>query len=280
MKLITRIYIFIISLVCISFFSQAQIPNQLKAACWISPSFSQNGTERPPVTFEKSFQTNKPIRSAKLYITSHGIYEARTNGQRVAEDYFTPGYTTYEKRLQYQVYEIKDQLAKSNSIKVTVADGWWRGYIKYTQNNYGTDLALLCALEIIYTDNSSEIIQTDKSWTCASGKIRYSDMYNGEKIDKSYITKEPSAVEVVNASKDILIPSSSPAVKKHERFTAIKSYGDSIYDFGQNIAGWIRFNVQGQRKDSIVIKYAEVLDNSNDLYTKPLRAAKATDVLS
>ena len=34
------------------------------------------------------------------------MYEAQINGKRVGDAYLTPGWTSYNKRLQYQVYDV------------------------------------------------------------------------------------------------------------------------------------------------------------------------------
>ena len=43
---------------------------------------------------------------ARAYVTSHGLYELHLNGQRVGDQLFTPGWTSYNKRLQYQTYDV------------------------------------------------------------------------------------------------------------------------------------------------------------------------------
>ena len=52
--------------------------------------------------------------------------------------------------------------------------------------------------------------------------------------------------------------------------------GCTILDFGQNLVGWVRFDVQGERGTKITLRHAEVLENG-ELGTRPLRNARATD---
>jgi len=79
------------------------------------------------IVFTKAFMTRPAIRSAKLYMTAHGIYEASLNGKRIGEAYFAPGYTSYDKRLQYQIYELTQSIRSKNQLQVTVAGGWYSG---------------------------------------------------------------------------------------------------------------------------------------------------------
>ena len=84
-------------------------------AKWIEPGYVEDSVMRPSPMFRKQFSANKKIVSATAYITSHGLYEAQINGKRVGDDYFTPGWTAYKKRLQYQEYDVTSLLAKGNN---------------------------------------------------------------------------------------------------------------------------------------------------------------------
>ena len=83
-------------------------------ADWIEVGWEEDPKAfKPCPFFRRDFTLDKKVRSARLYITSHGLYEAWLNGQRVGDQVFTPGYTAYDKRLQYQVYDVTKLLQKS-----------------------------------------------------------------------------------------------------------------------------------------------------------------------
>ncbi|HVZ26985.1 MAG TPA: alpha-L-rhamnosidase N-terminal domain-containing protein, partial [Sediminibacterium sp.] len=152
-------------------------------AKWIQPGFAEDETLRPCPLFRKTFTTQKKIISAFAYITAHGMYEAHINGKRVGDAYFTPGWTAYQKRVQYQVYDVTDLLQRGeNAIAVTLANGWYRGVIGFSnhRNVYGSDIALLLQLEIQYSDGSKDKIVSDESWKSSTGAIRSAEIYNGE----------------------------------------------------------------------------------------------------
>src|SRR5580704_7747186 len=77
-------------------------------AKWIQPGYKEEAAERPSPLFRKEFANSKKLRSATAYITAHGLYEAMINGRRIGDAFLTPGWTSYEKRLQYQVYDVTD----------------------------------------------------------------------------------------------------------------------------------------------------------------------------
>src|SRR6185436_4969825 len=51
-----------------------------------------------------------------------------------------------------------------------------------------------------------------------------------------------------------------------------------ILDLGQNLAGWIKMQVQGKKGDKVTLRFAESLQPNGELYTKNLRDAIVTDI--
>ena len=78
-----------------------------------SANFIAAGKKWIPVSpyFKKNIDLRGEVRSAKLYISSLGVFEAKINGVRVGEDYMTPGWTVYNKRLQYFTYDVTDKMS-------------------------------------------------------------------------------------------------------------------------------------------------------------------------
>src|SRR6185312_17176157 len=77
-----------------------------RRAVWIQPGFQEDSAFRPCPIFRKEFDIDEPVKSATVTISAHGLYEARLDDHRIGNDWFTPGYTDYHKRLQYQQYEV------------------------------------------------------------------------------------------------------------------------------------------------------------------------------
>ena len=77
-----------------------------------------------------------------------------------------------------------------------------------------------------------------------------------------------------------LVPSTSVPVKRIEEIIPIKIWttpnGTLVADMGQNMVGWVRLKVQGEKGNTITLKYAEVLDKEGEFYTDNLRSAEAT----
>lgn len=263
------------------------------SASWITPGFEDDSLRSSPL-FRKEFTSNKKIKSAIAYITAHGLYEAQINQKRIGDAYFTPGWTSYNKRLQYQVYDVTNLVKEGdNAIGVTLGNGWYRGNFSFTNKNiYGKDIAMLFQLDIVYTDGTTSRIISDESWKSSTGAIRYSEIYAGEMIDArmektgwtaaGYNDAAWSPVKKANFSKDILIGTYNELIKKHETFHPVKIFktptGEQVIDFGQNLVGWVILKAKGRTGDRITVSHAEVLDKNGNFYTENLRSAKAQDI--
>ncbi|MBN1936862.1 MAG: alpha-L-rhamnosidase N-terminal domain-containing protein, partial [Anaerolineae bacterium] len=126
------------------------------AAQWIEPDIEEDvSVSNPCPLLRKTFSTDGAVKTARLYVTCHGLYEIEMNGQKTGAEVLAPGWTVYAKRLHYQTYDVTDQLvAGENALGVTLADGWYRGNLGFRgqRNTYGDKLALLLQLKVEYAD--------------------------------------------------------------------------------------------------------------------------------
>jgi alpha-L-rhamnosidase len=274
----------------VNFWKMALLKPTDWTAKWIQNNYVSDTTGGPSPMFRKVFTLDHKIRAAHLYISAHGVFEAQINGKRVGNDYFTPGWTSYNKRIQYQVYDVTSMLKKGdNATGVTIGDGWYRGYTYNRKKDvYGKKLALLYQLEVVYTNGKRQVITSDKSWKVAYGPIRSSSFFDGEVYDArkekngwsdaAYRNLTWDTVKTDETIKDNLIATSGPTVKKHEKFLPLKVFttpeGDRVVDFGQNLVGWVQFKLKGSPGDTLRLFHAEVLDQKGNFYTKNLRTAK------
>ena len=96
---------------------------------WIRPK--EDMGDVCPV-FQKKWKTDKTVKKAELYLTALGVYEAKLNGKPVGEFVLAPGWTTYEKRLQYQRYDVTGLLKEENELDVILGKGWYSSQMPYT----------------------------------------------------------------------------------------------------------------------------------------------------
>jgi len=251
--------------------------------------------ELPPSPYlRKEFTVDNKIKRATVYATALGLYELRINGKRVGGDYFTPGWTDYNKRLYYQSYDVTDMIAEGgNAVGVILAKGWYAGYIgsKRRKNFYGKDPRLLVQLEIENADGSIKTIATDKSWKAYYGPIVETDFLMGETYDsrKEMPSWDSSGfddsnwheVAVAEKYKGILGAYPGVTVQKimelQPKKVAEPKKGVYVFDMGQNFAGWVRLKAKGKTDEKIALRFAEMLNPDGTIYTTNLRGARCTD---
>lgn len=274
----------------VNFWQTGLLKAQDWTAQWIT-SARADTVEGPGPLFRKVFSTNAGLKSATLYMTAHGVYEAQLNGKRIGKDYLAPGWTSYSKRLLYQSYDVTNLMnAGQNALGFTLGDGWYRGHIGFEEKMgyYGNQLGALVQLELEYTDGTRKTIQSDGSWKYSMGPILASDLYNGETYDArlekngwsavNYNDKGWKPVQVLEAGKEALVSSISPLPRKHEQFKVLKMIktpkGEVVLDFGQNLVGWVQFKLRAKAGTTLQLEHAEVLDKNGNFYTENLRKAK------
>jgi len=259
----------------------------------ISPASNVDQTEPAPAALlRRSFQLDKPVTQARLYVTALGVHDTALNGAAVSDALLEPGWTAYRHRLLYAVHDVTALLrVGENVLSAAVGDGWWRGGLTWLERRgaYGKTTALLAQLEIRLADGSELTIATDHSWRGTTGTVRSADLYNGTDTD---LRCEPtgwrelgfddSGWEAVTA---LPLPvgleaRSAPPVRVVEvRKIEPHALPDGVLriDAGQNLTGYVRLTVQGPAGATIRVRHAELLGAGGELYTATLRKAKSVD---
>ena len=224
------------------------------------------------------------IKSARLYATALGLYEITINGKKAGDLFFAPFWTSYQKTLEYQIYDVKDLLSEGeNIIEMTLGKGWFRGRFGYKgqSNHYGTESAGWLNLVIEYDDGSRYIFATDNTWESHNSYITDSEIYDGETVDFTRALDKKFPVKAVDWDFKTLVLQQNEPVRMIEEIkpvsVSVAPNGETVVDFGQNLTGLVRFIANGNSGDTVTIRYAEVLQDDGCLYTDNLRTAKATD---
>ena len=228
---------------------------------------------------EKRFTAHAGER-AVLKVTALGLYFAEINGVRVGDAYLTPGWTSYNKMLQVQEYDVTALLKEGeNVLSLTVGEGWYCGPLTWERKRsfYGKQSAV-CA-DLIFADRT---VSTDESWTARESVIRASGIYDGETQDFTAECKPLTVCEVA-FDKSVLVPQISEPVRNVERLPVKEVIhtpaGELVYDFGQNMAGVVEIRTPENFYGTLTLQFAEILVNGN-FYTDNLRSAKATDTFT
>ncbi len=240
-------------------------------ADWINPELALDEKTRQPASIlRKIFKIDRynPECRARLYITCHGMYEARINGRRVGSFVLAPGVDDYKKRLQVQCYDLDGLLAEGeNELLVTLGDGLYRGNngIDGCRNLSGKDISLLCQLEI----DGRPVVCSDKSWEASqSGILRENDTELGETQDaRMEKITDWHGVKTEHFGYDNLVCTESLPICEKERFAGKIIHtpnGETVVDFGQNIAGYTLVKLTAESGQTITLWHGETLDENGN----------------
>lgn len=254
----------------------------------------------PPVPYlRKEIQLEGPVKSARLYATALGIYDFLINGERIGEDFLNPGWTNYHKRVNYQAFDVTDQLMEGvNTLGSVLSYGWYSGYLGYAllvglprvKGFYGDVPRMMAQLEVLYEDGRKAIFGTDGSWKASGGPILESDLLAGETYDARLELEgwSENGYDDTDWEKVAEFPSPGIRIRLHpgepvrviERITPVKVSRrpeGTLFDMGQNFAGTIELKIKGKAGDKVTITYGEMLHPDGRLMTENLRMARATD---
>ncbi|HEY0453534.1 family 78 glycoside hydrolase catalytic domain [Actinophytocola sp.] len=248
---------------------------------------------QPAPLLRKGFTVSKPVADARLLTTALGLHETRLNGQRVGADVLAPGWTDYNKRLQYKVFDVTGQLRQGdNALGAWLGNGWYSGSLGFAGNQrYGTQPWYSAQLRITFTDGTATTIRTDNSWKVTAGPIRADDLYHGESYDArlavsgwdgpGFDDSGWTAPLVRTGAKPTLVSQVDAGVTVQRDFRPVAitqpRAGVWVFDLGQNFTGWNRLAVRGPAGTTVTMRHAEVLGADGTVYTANLRAAQATD---
>ncbi|MGN1163913.1 MAG: family 78 glycoside hydrolase catalytic domain [Candidatus Ornithospirochaeta sp.] len=246
-------------------------------AGWISGNYRADKKKRYPVDcFRKRFSLSS-VKKARLYITACGLYEARLNGKRIGDFSMAPGHTDYTRRVQLQTYDVTELLEKGNNeLSVSLADGWYRGSCGAwgLKNQYGKETKFIAQLETTHDEGSVQIVSTDGTWEWSNdGPIRFADNQDGEIVDAALV---PSYSSKAKETYHSVVPTASNNVyvTEHERFVPkamTTPSGKTVLDFGQNITGYIEFDVTAKKGQRIFLRFGEMLDKDGEFTQKNIQ---------
>jgi alpha-L-rhamnosidase len=268
----------------IAWFETAKLDENWLAE-WISPEFGDNQIH--PILY-RHFDLPAHAVAARAYICGLGLYHFELNGKKVGDEYFTPYCNAYDQWMQYQTFDITDQLTTgTNLISVMLGNGWYKG--RYGSGGgvaeiYGSHFALLCEIRITLANGESLIVSSDSSWKAQPSPVIVSDIFDGEEYD-ARITKivpapnaftfnvKPAAIDMSRLEARRSLP-----VRIMEELKPVAIIqtpaGETVLDMGQNMTGWVRFKTSAPKGTRIHLQFGEILQGGN-FFRENLRTAKA-----
>ena len=259
----------------------------------MEPIFSAKWITAPAETGEcvweygKNIRISSGVRRAVLYSSAIGVYTAEIGDKKVGVYRLAPGWTQYDRRVQYQKTDVTSLLVRGeNELKISVGRGFLCQDVTHESNPREnlcglapSSTAAIAALEITYDDGRVDVVTTDGTWTVSETAWRYSDMYNGDVYDATFVPSGSFSARVIDANTDTLIAQEGEPITEHENLPVKEIIhtpkGETVLDFGQNMTGFVRFRVAGRCGDACHLTYGEALDKYGNFYNENYRAARA-----
>ena len=249
---------------------------------WTGKWLTCDSTEKRHPIFSKEIAPAKEVAKARLYVTGLGLYEAYIDGKKVGDEYLTPYSNNYNRWVQYQTYDITDQIAGGGKLSILLGNGWYKGRFGFSafedKGYYGNEWKFIADVVLTYTDGTEEVIGTDESWTVTRSRIMFSNLYDGEQVDATAPELPAEEPTVCDAPKGRLEARRSLPVVAHEHIKPVELIhtpaGEQVFDMGQNFAGIFTFRVKEPAGTKIHIQTGEVLQKGN-FYNENLRSAKS-----
>ena len=217
-----------------------------------------------------------PVESAILTLSALGICEAWINGRPASDSLLTPGWTSYEWRLHYVEHDVTSLIETRSTLTIAVGNGWYRGRLGWIETRrYGDDLAAFAQLRLRFADGHEQYVATDESWTVGPSEITADDFYDGQTIDarrRDDRAKLPGfndpawgRVRLLPHPRVRFELDPAPPVRRVDELPATKIWrsptGAVMVDFGENIVGFVRIRVRGERGNLLTVRHAEVLED-------------------
>ena len=236
-------------------------------AVWISGDYKAKKKNHYPIDcFRKTFECHDMVK-ARAYVAACGIYDIRINGKRITDTVLNSGATDFRKRVQAQTYDVTPCLNDGeNVIEAELAGGWFKSYVLSSgaalKNNYNPKL--IFQLEMESSNGEKQEVLSNSTWAwCNNGPVRFAENKAGEVIDAS-MTADYSGNARETTHAVARIPSDNVSMKRHEVFVPeliVTKQGKRVLDFGQNIAGFLRFDINGHKGDRMTCLFGELMEN-------------------
>jgi Alpha-L-rhamnosidase N-terminal domain./Bacterial alpha-L-rhamnosidase. len=255
--------------------------NEAWNAKWITPDLPK---DMHSVLF-KEISLSKPVKRARAYMCGLGLYEMYIGGEKIGNDYLAPHCNAYDKWLQYQTYDITENLTNGSGslVEVMLGKGWYMGRFGFADiadrcNLFGDTPMLLCEMAVEYADGTEERFCSDTTWQARKSPIVDGNIYDGEIYDATLDCSEIFSVSETEKDFALLKARLSPPVLIKETLKPVEIIttpkGETVIDMGQNMVGWLTFTVDAPKGTKIFLQHGEVLQD-DCFYNDNLRSALA-----
>jgi Alpha-L-rhamnosidase N-terminal domain./Bacterial alpha-L-rhamnosidase. len=267
--------------VSVSSFETGMMDNSNWEGNWITDVEDMDLKAAP--YFRKEFKPQKEVIRARAYITAAGLFELTLNGQKVGDHWLDPIYTRFDRRNLYVSHDVTSFFQEDKvAIGVLLGNGWYNhqstAVWNFHQAGWRNRPRFLMNIRVWYTDGTSEILATDKSWKTKLSPVVFNSIYTAEHYDARLELEGwdqsgyddagwNSALEVKAPSGKITAEVMPHITGEKMKFAKMEKRNDRyyIFDLGRNIAGVTELRIKGEKGTRIKVTHSEQLDSLGNL---------------
>jgi alpha-L-rhamnosidase len=241
-------------------------------ASWIKAPTNLN--KAASVLFRKEFQIDKKLKVARIYATGINAYFLYVNGQSAGKQRLSPGWTIFDKRIQYQVYEVTSLLHEGSNALGAMVGNFWNGTEDLKPIN---ELKFIAQIKLEYNDGSIDWIYSGKGWKAHSSPVLECSFNGGEKYDagleiNNWNQPGPEGkgwMEVLTEKNisNLVGQQMQPVVVKQE-IKAVKIIkledGKFVADMGESLPGWVRIKVKCKPGRTVKLMYMTTFNSKEN----------------
>jgi len=262
-------------------------------AAWIGNG--DTGAPLKAIMLRKDFEVAKPLAAAVLHVTGLGSYRLHLNGKKVGDMVLTPGWTHYPERLQYQQFDITDEVKQGeNAFGAMLGNLWWSSGLGWQGSEVYSQgpLRLLLSLHLTFADGSTEVVPSYDDWKWDYAPVTENTLYHGVNYDANLAQpgwdspgfddanwQNVQILEPVENRR--LIAQQGPPMRITETYAPQTinrlANGNYVVDFGTNLVGRTAIELAEPAGQEVALKYAELLHDDGSVAQENLRSARATD---
>jgi alpha-L-rhamnosidase len=235
-------------------------------ATWIkSPKILE---KHASVLFRKEFELSKKVLSARVYSTGLGAYELFMNGNKVGNQKLAPGWTNFDKRIQYQTFDVTSLLKEGvNAIGVINAK-FWPG---------NDELMFIMQMKIEYDDGSVDWFYSGEGWKAHESPVVHCSYEGGEKYDArneipgwnkpGFKDRNWAEPRIENNKNSLVSQQLQPIVVKQE-LKPVKVFtpdnNRKVFDMGETMPGWVKIRLNEKQGKPIKLRYLTTFNNKDN----------------
>lgn len=236
------------------------------------------------IDLRKTFNAEKEIVRAMVYVSGLGHYNLYINGEKVSKDIFTPVWSDYDKTVYYNTYQVDTLLLKGeNAIGVTLGNGFYNAVGSRYRKLWVTfgPPTLFLKLQICYKDGTQDVISSSADWKYALSPITFNDIYGGEDYDSrleqvgwnkpGFDDRNWIPVVVQEAPNGTLRAqqvTSVRSMKEYEVAKMTKVDTSYVFDMGQNLSGYPEITLMGKKGQTVKLTVGELLNENTGLVSQ------------